>query len=191
MKADDIERQFSEGECLLERDTDVRELYVIRDGEVRLDPGERLLGAGDLFGEVSAITGRPSETRAVATSDGSLLALDLSLLQDLCLRNGEFALRLIHHLAGRIDESETADEAPSASFVAARVARAILVHSGPDEPHAPVAGRLKDLAAEAGLDLLSTYREIQALLEEKVVRLADDELQVLDRQALEAMASRS
>jgi CRP-like cAMP-binding protein len=191
MKLSDIERRFSAGECILDRDACVAELYVIRAGQVRLVPDGRLLGPGDVFGEVAAITGRPSRERAVAESEGALLSIDVDLLQELCLENGEFAVRLIRHLAERLGGSARAQivPGPSAAEVAASVARAILSRADFGDTPAPVRGRLRELAGEAGLDLLATYHEIQSLLEEKVVRLAEDHLQILDREALESMSA--
>jgi CRP-like cAMP-binding protein len=193
MKLSDIERRFSAGECILDRDACVRELYVIRSGEVRLSPQETLLGPGDLIGEVAAITGRPSQVRAVAESDGVALALSLEHLQQLCLESGEFVLRLIRHLAERADAAGDAEipSGPSAARVAASVARAILARSVPGDSPAPVDGKLVDLAQEAGLDLVTAYHEVQALLEEKVVLLAEEQLQILNRAALESMSSQA
>jgi CRP-like cAMP-binding protein len=190
MKTSDIERQFSAGECILDRDTPVRELYVIRSGEVRLSPDETLLGPGGLIGEVAAITGHPSQVRAVAESDGVALAISLELLQELCLENGEFALRLIRQLADRLDGAGLAElvPEPSAARAAASVARAILARSEPGSSPAPVDGKLRELAKEADLEVIATYHEVQALLEEKVVLLAEDQLQILDREALESMS---
>jgi hypothetical protein len=190
MKPSDIERRFSAGECILDLDDRVEELHLIRSGEVRLSPEERLLGPGDLFGEVAAITGRPSQVRAVADSDTVVLSIGLGLLQELCLENGEFALRLVRHLAERLESPGPTELAagPSAAEVAASVARAILARADPGDPPAPVDGRLRDLAKEAELDLLATYHEVQALLEEKVLLLAEDQLRILDREALESIS---
>ena len=191
MKPGDIERSFSAGECILDLDARVRELYVIRSGEVRVGPDERLLGPGDLVGEVAAITGRPSQVRAVAESDGVALTLSLELLQELCLKNGEFVLRLVRHLAEQLDSAGLEETAPvaSAALAAASVARAILARAEPGRSPARVDGRLRELAKEADLDLVVTYHEIQALLEEKVVLLSEDQLQILDRAALESMSA--
>lgn len=210
MKRSDIEREFCAEEPLFEPGAPGRELYVVTSGEVRLEPEGRLVGPGGILGEVSALTGQPEAGRAVADGEVSVLVLDLPLLQKLCVECPEFSLRLIRHLADRLDrqaysapeaEAPRTDEGESDATqgrtrapATALVARAILDRTrGPETSGAPepVTGRLRDLASACSLDLRATYLEIQSLLESQFVRLSDAELQLIDRLSLEQIAGAS
>ncbi|MFQ5699792.1 MAG: Crp/Fnr family transcriptional regulator [Myxococcota bacterium] len=207
MKPSDIERVFGAEEALFEPGAPSRELYVVSSGEVRLEPEGRLVGPGGIVGELSLLTGQPEPGRAIAEGEVTALVLDLPLLQKLCVECPEFSLRLIRHLAERLVRSiQPASEAgslagdesdaestldPAHVSATALVARAILELASEGEGPEPVTGRLRDLAAACSLDLRETYLGVQGLLESRFVRLAEDELQLVDRPGLEAIASMS
>ncbi len=195
MNPKELERQFAPGERIVAHGSAVRELYVIQSGEVRLGALESerplLLGPGDLFGEVAAILGEPQPLDATADGEVTLLALDVAALNRLCSECPEFALRLIRHLAQRISSPDPApgDAPPLATPTPelARLARVVLARVVDDDGAHRVQGTLRDLAAEAELPTLDAYRAVQQLIHQRVLRLGDDVLTLLDSRALEAL----
>jgi CRP-like cAMP-binding protein len=197
MKPSEIERQYSPGQCIVEPGSRGWEAYVIRSGEVRVEgkPGgePELLGPGELIGAAAAIRGQPYGYRAVAQSEVTALALDVPLLNRLCLESAEFAMRLILHLAGGVAEAVSPGPAeapaapPSSAAGLRRLAEVILERSEEGEGPVSVDGDLRDLADHSGLSLLETYQQLQGLLEERVLRLADDQLALMDPARLRSL----
>lgn len=195
LKPSEIERQFSEGETIVERGSTTRELYVIRSGEVRLEGAEDdralLLGPGDMFGEIAVILGEPHASRAVADSEVMLVVIDVPLLNRLCSENADFSFRLIRHLAQRVSSPEITpgDAGPALQSGAemGRLAKAILRRAGRGDPPRAVDGKLRDLAQDAGLSMLRSYLLVQNLLEQRVLRLADDRLSLLEPEKLKTL----
>jgi CRP-like cAMP-binding protein len=159
MKVAEIERSYAAAECIVERGSRVRELYVIRSGEV---------------------------------TDVVLLALDVPLLNRLCAESQEFAFRLIRHLAQRVAAAEPQGGEPPETREGHRVleqlAAVILGRSSSTDGPSPVSGRLCDLATDAGCSMLEAYRFVQDLLDQRVLRLADDRLTLLEPDKLRQLA---
>jgi CRP-like cAMP-binding protein len=196
VKSKDLERHFAPGERIVAHGSAARELYVIRSGEVRLGGPENerplLLGPGDMFGEISAILGEPQPLDATADGEVTVLVLDTAQLNRLTTECPEFSARLIRHLAQRIASPDPApgDAAPLASARSpelARLARVILARVVDDDGAHRVQGALRDLAAEAELTTLEAYRAIQQLIHQRVLRLGDDVLTLLDSRELEVL----
>jgi len=202
MKAADLERHFSPGERVLDRGAAQRELYVVRSGRIRLergpsfDPQKR--GPGEIFGEVSALIGQGSPYEARAEEESTVLALELSVLQELCLESPEFALRLIRHLASELASSARPPDMSTASRLladpGARTAEAlgrlmpVLLQrvEGRSLP-APVEGTLRELSVAANMSILDAYVTLQDLLNRDLLQLVDDQLSVLEPAALRAL----
>jgi hypothetical protein len=70
----------------------------------------------------------------------------------------------------------------------ARLARVVLELSGDGETPTQVDGRLLDLAQAADLPIEEAYVWVQQWLEERTLRLADDQLTLVDREMLAAVA---
>ncbi len=151
-----------------------------------------LLGPGDVFGEIAAILGEPHPHEAVADGDVTLLALDLELLNRLCSGCPEFAFRLIRHLAQRIVSPDPTPTQPPrtepANPAVSRLCAALLARPVDEEGTLRGPAALRDLAEAAGLPMRDAYTAVQQLLEQRALRLADDLLTILDRDALQALA---
>jgi CRP-like cAMP-binding protein len=195
MKPADIERQFGPGETIAEPGSRRRELYVVRSGEVRLEPAEggppRLIGPGDCFGELPAILGEPHRERARADSEVVLQVVELPLLNRLCSENAEFAMRLVRRLAERLAGREPGgarERKPSREALLNRMAEVILERCEQADPPAQVRGKLRDLAQHAGVDMRDAYSVLHEWLDERVLRLADDQLVLIQPDALKIRA---
>ena len=67
MKREKLEREFGGEDAILDSGSNKRELFVVRSGNVMLVPNDgseqRLLGPGEIFGELGAIVGEPRTNR--------------------------------------------------------------------------------------------------------------------------------
>jgi CRP-like cAMP-binding protein len=87
-------------------------MYVVRSGCVRVIKeahGRRRivarLGPGEFFGEMAAITGRARSATVEVVEDAELLKIPAEKLQEMVTGAGEIAIRLIRHLAERIESA--------------------------------------------------------------------------------------
>ena len=87
-------------------------LYVIRTGRVRVlkeSNGRRrmvsTLGPGDFFGELAVVTGQPRSATVEVVDDAELLRVPADKLEEMIAGRGEVAVRLIRHLAERLDNA--------------------------------------------------------------------------------------
>ena len=87
-------------------------MYVIRAGKVRVlkesNGRQRVvttLGPGDFFGEMAVVTGRPRSATAEVIEEAELLKIPADKLQEMVSGAGEVAIRLIRHLAERLENA--------------------------------------------------------------------------------------
>jgi CRP-like cAMP-binding protein len=187
-----FERTLAPGEIVFDEGDPGDHLYVIQAGEVELSRGGPLgrrvarLGAGEFFGEMSVLVGRPRSERATARSSARVLALDAATLEALCLERPEVAIRMLRGLAGRLAELE-ARLAASGGHDCLRALVSVLVRraeTGSDGLRVPA--NLLGIAGQAGLSGLEAWRAVQQLLDRRLVRLRDDVLHIPDLEALAA-----
>lgn len=89
-----------------------RIIFIVLEGRVRLykilggaELTMEIVGAGHLFGDVSALAGQQRGMYAEALDPSHLALLNISLLHYLVQENPEVGLRLAERLAGRLYES--------------------------------------------------------------------------------------
>jgi len=63
------------------------------------------LGPGDFFGEMAVVTGRPRSATAEVMEEAELLKVPADKLQEMVTGTGEIAIRLIRHLAERVENA--------------------------------------------------------------------------------------
>lgn len=87
-------------------------LYVIRAGKVRVlkesNGRQRVvttLGPGDFFGEMAVVTGMPRSATVEVLEDADLIKVPADKLQEMVAGHGEVAIRLIQHLARRLEHA--------------------------------------------------------------------------------------
>lgn len=107
-------------------------LYVIRAGKVRVlkeSNGRKrmvtVLGPGDFFGEMAVVTGRPRSATVEIVEDAELLKVPADKLQEMVAGNGEVAIRLIRHLAERLEQANRFIDVLLEDDLAARVILAL------------------------------------------------------------------
>ncbi|MGB3053084.1 MAG: Crp/Fnr family transcriptional regulator [Polyangiales bacterium] len=87
-------------------------MYVIRAGKVRVlkeaHGRQRVvmtLGPGDFFGEMAVVMGRPRTATVEVLEEAELLKVPAAKLEEMVAQSGEVAIRLIRHLAERIENA--------------------------------------------------------------------------------------
>ena len=182
-------RRFGPGEAIAHPHDPAEAMFIVHTGavEVRGSQGSaRQLGPGEMFGETALILGETYGLRAVAVAETALVVVKLPDLQRLCLRSQDFVFRLIRHLAEQAG-SHPSDERAEMRQRGARLARVVLELAADGESPARVEGRLLDLAEAANLPIDEAYIWVQRWLEERTLRLADDQLTLVDREMLSAI----
>jgi CRP-like cAMP-binding protein len=185
------QRTLAPGEVVFDEGEPGDHLYVIQAGEVELvreTSSERRvvarLGPGAFFGELGVVLG----SRAVAVSSTRLIALDRETLEAMCLDQPEIAVRMIRILVSRLIESERRLAALGVDDLMRPIVRAILRHA---EPQAGIelhfSGKLRELAASAGLSMLEAHRALHQLIDQELLTLEDEVLKVPDPENLNAV----
>jgi flavin reductase (DIM6/NTAB) family NADH-FMN oxidoreductase RutF len=101
------ERRFAAGDTIIREGDPGDELFVILDGEVRIERGGRPLhtfSTGEFFGELSVLDGRARSASAVAVTDVRCLTVSREALRRALEAEPESAWAMLQILAGRLRE---------------------------------------------------------------------------------------
>ena len=131
-------RSMDRGEVLINYGGDVRHVYCVLSGLVKLlvKTGRRkerifeLVGTGQTFGEGLIAVGRPSAGRAVAIEEGRLLLVPSSVLIDLLDGAPGLAMRWLRRVGGRIGHLLAELEADTGQSAAQRIIRWLIAKVG-------------------------------------------------------------
>jgi CRP/FNR family transcriptional regulator len=196
--ADGVTRRIPHGEVIAHQGEDVRSLFLVTEGAVRLSSvtatGREaiigLLGPGDVFGEW-ALLDEPSPVEARSVGTTRLVGLPASSIRTLIERRPEAAEQLLRTVASRLHRTSAALELALVGDLRARVAarlRELAAHHG-------VAGRggvrlgvpltQGELARMVGASREAVNRTVGALTARGLVRSAGPWLVIRDPQALE------
>jgi CRP-like cAMP-binding protein len=185
------ERTFAPGETVYDAGQAAEALFVIQAGNVELTrsgpDGEHVVaryGPGDFFGEIAVLLGRPRTTRAVAVAETRALQLDRGTFEGMCADRPEIAMRVIQRLAERAIELEQRLAALGVDDLLRPIVRVLLRRAHTGEKR--IDTTLRKLALEAGLRMHEAHRALNQLLDQKLVRFADDALEVRDFEELSA-----
>jgi CRP-like cAMP-binding protein len=105
-------RDFAAGAVLFDEGQPGHVMYIVITGEIeirrRVGESERVLavlGAGEFFGEMAILSGRPRSATAVARSAARLLVIDGTTFEAMLRARPEIALRLTKSLAARLERT--------------------------------------------------------------------------------------
>jgi CRP-like cAMP-binding protein len=191
---DTYQRVWNPGETVFDEGDSGDNLYIIQSGEVELsrtgESGQRVvarLGAGDFFGELGVVLGKPCTTRAVAVSRTRVLELDRDTLEAMCLAEPGIAIRMIRVLVSRLIEAERRLTALGIDDLLRPVVRGLVRKAEPDPENGNrIPTTLRDLAQDSGLSMLETHRALHQLFDQKAIRLVENCLFAPDLDALSA-----
>jgi CRP/FNR family cyclic AMP-dependent transcriptional regulator len=105
-------REFPAGAILFEEGQPGDDMYIVVSGEVEIrrqaGESERVLAvlpAGEFFGEMAILNGRPRSATAVVRTAARLLVIDGTTFEAMLRARPEIALRMIKALATRLDSA--------------------------------------------------------------------------------------
>jgi CRP/FNR family cyclic AMP-dependent transcriptional regulator len=166
-------------------------VYVIRSGKVRVlkDSAGRqrmvtTLGPGDFFGEMAVVTGRPRSATVEVIEDAELLKVPAGTLEEMVAGTGEVAIRLIQHLAERLDHANRFIDLLLEDDITARVILAIQETLDGTEGSAAPDITDRDLALQLGLGKNDVRAGLRRLTRVGVLEVSSGYVLVKDQQRL-------
>lgn len=192
---------YRKGAVIFARGDEGRSLMAIRSGTVRIstmtvDGKEAVLNmlrAGQVFGEIALLDGKPRTADATAASDCELIVLDRAEFVPLLRDNPDLALRIISLLCARM--RRTSEQIEDVMFLPleARLAKALLRLAAEQGGGATARAQLvsvtqRDLGQMIGMSRESTNKQLSAWQREGWVRLVKGGVEILSPGALEDIA---
>jgi len=189
-------RRLPAGQTLFVKGDPGDALYGVRRGQIRIETGttagERLtievFGAGDLFGEIAVLDGRPRTADAVAQEDAELFVLPRADFLKTLESDGRLAIRIIELLCARLRSTNERTEEMMFLPLAVRLARRLdtLVQ----DFGAEVQITQDELAGLIGVTRESVNRQLQEWRASGIVTLGRGRI-LVDRERLAAEARKA
>lgn len=162
-RAQRIARTCPAGTVLFRDGDEGETMFVLQSGRVRLvkerNGIEKVvteLGAGEFFGEMAILNGKPRNATAVCVDDTKLIEIDAKTFADMVTHSPEVAVRLIRRLAMRLDQANALLEVMLLRDPTARVVQGlarIAEFEGRDAPDGSIAIASDRAAVAARLGL--------------------------------------
>lgn len=188
-------RSFSAGDVLFREGDDAVEAYLLQEGRIRLikkvggsERSLRILRAGDLFGEVALLPGARRNTTAVALEDGTLLALDHAMFQQVLATNPDIGMRVLQQLVRRLRDAEDQIEilmldGSESKVVAALIKLCEHANGAGGERGSLIVSPL-ELSTQIGLDVETVKRAVKQLRDQGYVKIVDEKVEIPSLEAL-------
>lgn len=190
--------RFCRGDAVVRRQAGLPGIFAVAYGTVKLVLGGadryervlRLVGAGQTFGEASALLGRPADYDALALAECKLVVLPTAAILDLAEREPRFARNALHVLAHRVvgllDELQAATlQCGSQRLAAYLESLAAAGGPGPTRIHLPVSKTI--LAARLGVKKETLSRLLRQFATRGLIEIERRDIALLDRGRLAAM----
>ena len=166
-------------------------MYVIRAGKVRVlkeSHGRQrvvmTLGPGDFFGEMAVVTGRPRSATAEVLEEAELLKVPAETLQEMVMDTGEVAIRLIRHLAERLENANRFIDVLLEDDMTARVVLEIQETLQSAERSVAPDITVEDLALKLGVDKNDVRSALRRLTRVGVVEVSSGFVLIKDKTRL-------
>ncbi len=203
LSADFASRQYRQGDMIFLQGDPGQALYLIESGRVRIyvqeDSGQETsviyYTTGDLFGELSVIDGLPRSASAVALNDTLVLMLSRDRLRGHLRTMPQLAYNFMQALSVRIRYSTLQVGNRTLLEVPARLARKLVelaqLHGevAPDGVRLNVTLTQSELASLIGATRESINKALGHLKREGVIRLDQNQITILDPDALRELSS--
>ena len=184
-------RDFPAGAVLFEEGQPGDYMYVVQSGEIeiRRQVGETervlaVLPAGEFFGEMAILNGRPRSATAVVRTAGRLLVIEGRTFEAMLRARPEIALRIIKSLATRL---ESANQHVELLLLPTPNHRVVQCMRHMAEEQMQLAGthftpgtailvpkQVEDIAARVGLPVHEVIDVVDRLRQARLVMLAED-----------------
>jgi CRP/FNR family transcriptional regulator, cyclic AMP receptor protein len=185
-----VTRSLEAGEVLFMKGDPGDALYGIRRGEIRIgagtDTGRRatfnILGAGDVFGEVALLDGRPRTADAVAAERSELFVIRRRDFVAFLERSPAVAVRIIELLCERVRWMSERMEESMLLPLPTRLARRLLALA--EDFGSELRVSQEELAAFVGATRESVNRQLQAWKRRGFIDLSRGRILLIDRDGL-------
>lgn len=193
------------GDAIAKRGAPVPGVFAIAYGSIKLvlrsqDNEERVLrlvGAGETFGEATALLGRTARYDALALAECKIVVIPSAAILALIDRDPRLARSIVNSLAERalsmLDEVETACLRRGAQRLASYLDGLVVANgngngngNGSHTVRLPVSKTL--VAARLGITKETLSRLLRSLAERHLIEVSQREIAILDREALSEMA---
>jgi len=145
--------------------------------------------AGEIFGEIALLDGRPRTGDATALTDCCLLALERRDFVPILKKNPEIAIKLLEIMSGRLRRTTEQVEELMFMDLRGRLAKTLLRLSG-GTPGGSAELSQSELSQRVGMSREMINRQLQIWAREGVIALARRRLTVVQPATLEEIASR-
>ena len=192
-------RATAAGEVLFREGESGGSAFVLQDGRVRLIKKVRgverslvVLRAGDLFGESALLPGATRSSTAIALSAGSVLVLEPLTFQNLLETDANVAAKLVQQLVRRLRDAEEQIEIMMLRDTQSKIVAAVIKSAQQAQSQGTtradgtvrIALSPMELSSRVGLDVEGVKRGVQRLRDAQYVRIIDEQLEILDLDAL-------
>lgn len=166
------QRQFKAGAVVFQRGDPTDDVYLILTGQLRISVGSldgrevafRIVGPGEMVGELGVLDGSPRSADLTALRDSVLLGLGRHALQDLLTARPAMASGVIRFLCQRLRETSEQLEGLALQRIEVRLARLLLRLAHAAEPVRGEPVRGEQLRGEVELTLDMSQAETAALI---------------------------
>jgi len=172
------------------------EMFIIKSGRVRIfkkigdvDKTLAVLGAGEFFGEMAIIDGKPRSASAETIEACKLLVINSETFDTMLKSNPEIAVRMIKKLSQRLRETNKQIENLLIKDKNRKVVH--VLKSRGEERGEPIAGGLKipvsveEIASQSGLDAQEVREVIEKLRKARLISEGDGYFVVQDLKKLD------
>jgi CRP-like cAMP-binding protein len=184
-------RDFKAGTVLFEEGQPGDYMYVVQSGdvEIRRQVGETqrvlaVLPAGEFFGEMAILNGRPRSATAVVRTDSKLLVIEGKTFEAMLRARPEIALRIIKAIASRLESANQHIELlllPTANHRVVQCLRHMaeeqILLAGQQVNQGTailVPKRVEDIAARVGLPVHEVIEVVDRLRAARLVLMTED-----------------
>jgi len=183
-------RSFSAGSILYYAGSPARDLFLIRDGRVRLLKRARgierttgLFGAGDLVGEEALLPGAHRWATAEAIEPVTALVIESDTFRALTRKRPDVGEGAMQQLVRRLRRAEEQIENASLPDPTIRVVNTLL-HALEDDEHNVISLSPLELSTRTGLDLDRVQAVVRQLRERGYLDVGDQTITIDDPSAL-------
>lgn len=190
-------RTYAPGAVIFLEGDSATALYYIQTGWVKVvksspDGREQILhflGPGEVFHGMGVFVNRPAPATAIALEETELWLLSRTAINQCLVENPAMAVQIIAAMADRIQQLVTLVTDLSLRSVTERLARHLLDEAADDTLARRRWATQAELAARLGTvpDVLN--RALHALSEAGLIQVQRQQIQILDRQGLEAKSA--
>lgn len=190
------------GELIIAQDDRGGDVFFVLEGRARAtvfspagrEVAYRLIGAGDIFGELAAIDGESRSANIVALEEIRVARLSPAALRELVDTRPSFAWVLLAHLSAQVRRMSERVYEVSTLVVRKRLIRELLrLAQAPADPDGLArirpAPTHSEIAASISTHREAVSREMSALSKRKLVEKRDGALVLRDIRALQALAA--